>query len=272
MKMTIIGCGYVGRAIAHRWHQAGHEVTATTTSPEKVPELEQVAQIAVLTGDDLEAIRKVIAERDVVLLSVAPSQRLPGIYRKTYLDTAKTLVKALKNSSVQQLIYTGSYSVLGDKGGEWTDEETPPAPVTESGKILYETEQVLLSAQSEAVRVCILRLGGIYGPGRSVVNIFRPLAGTTRPGDGEDYSNWVHQGDIVRGIEFARQKQLQGIYNLVNDVPIKSRELLHRLHEIYGLAPVTWDPSISSSRSYNARLSNQKIKSAGFEFTHPETL
>lgn len=271
MKITIIGCGYVGKAIAQRWHQAGYEVTATTTTPEKVSNLEQVAQVAVLTGDDEAALQRAIDGRDVVLLSVAPSQRLPGIYRKTYLDTAKTLVKAMKNAS-QQLIYTGSYSVLGDKNGEWTDEETTPTPSTESGEILYKTEQVLLSAQSEAVRVCILRLGGIYGPERSVVNIFRPLAGTTRPGDGEDYSNWVHLDDIVEGIEFARQHQLQGIYNLVNDVPLKSRELLHRLHKIYGLAPVTWDSSASSPRPYNARLSNQKIRLEGFEFIHPETL
>lgn len=272
MKITIIGCGYVGGAIARLWERSGHGVTVTTTTPEKVPELERLAQVAVLTGDNFEALREVVEDRDVVLLCVAPSKRIPGIYRATYLDTAKTLVKALKNSSVQQLIYTGSYSVLGDKDGEWTDEETPLTPANESGEILQETEQVLLSAQNGAVRVCILRLGGIYGPGREVVNIFRPLAGTNRPGNGEDYTNWVHLDDIVQAIEFVRQKQLRGIYNLVKDVPLQSRELLERLSEIYGLAPVTWDESASSVRPYNARLSNQKIKAAGFNFKHSETL
>ena len=276
MKIAIIGCGYVGTAIARFWSQSGHLVTATTTTPEKISELEQVAKsVVVMKGDDLDALQDVVKEQDVVLLSVSirAANRSISAYRETYLETAKNLVAALKQApSVKQLIYTGSYAVLGDKNGEWADEESPVAPANENGKILYEVEQVLLAAQSETLRVCILRLAGIYGPGRELVEIFGRWAGTTRPGNGEDYTNWIHLDDIVGALEFVRLKQLQGIYNLTNDMPLQSREFCERLFQLHGLSKISWDRSASSVRPYNARLSNQKIKAAGFQLIHPETL
>jgi len=63
------------------------------------------------------------------------------------------------------------------------DEASPVAP---ANQILCETEQVLLSASSDDMSVCILRLGGIYGPRRELVKIFGRVAGTIRPGNGED--------------------------------------------------------------------------------------
>ncbi len=276
MKIAIIGCGYVGTAIARFWSQSGHLVTATTTTPEKISELEQVAKsVVVMKGDDLDALQDVVKEQDVVLLSVSirAANRSVSAYRETYLETAKNLVAALKQApSVKQLIYTGSYAVLGDKNGEWADEESPVAPANENGKIMYEVEQVLLAAQSETLGVCILRLAGIYGPGRELIKIFGRWAGTTRPGNGEDYTNWIHLDDIVGALEFVRLKQLQGIYNLTNDMPLQSREFCERLFQLHGLSKISWDGSASSVRPYNARLSNQKIKAAGFQLIHPETL
>ncbi len=58
----------------------------------------------------------------------------------------------------------------------------------------------------------------------------------------------------------------------VNDMPLTRRELLSRLCECHGLAPVSWDPSAPQIRPYNARVSNQKLKAAGYQFIHPETV
>lgn len=272
MHVAIIGCGYVGTAVANHWCQELKlVVTATTTKQERVTDLEALpARVVVLKGDDAAALQSVLQDQDTVLLSVgAPNA---NAYEETYLHTAKTLVKVLEQTpTVQQLIYTGSYAVYGDQDGAWVDEDTPVAPANQNGEILCNTEQVLLAASSDHLGVCIFRLGGIYGAGRELVKIFRHVAGTTRPGTGEDFTNWIHLDDIVVAVEFARQKRLQGIYNLVNDVPLKSRELLERLCERHGLAQVSWDPSVPKVRPYNARVSNQKLKAAGYQFIHPET-
>jgi nucleoside-diphosphate-sugar epimerase len=174
--------------------------------------------------------------------------------------------------NVRQLIYTGSYAVYGDRNGAWVSEETSVAPANSNGEILRETEDVLLSAERENLRVCILRLGGIYGPNRELVKIFGRVAGTTRPGNGEDVTNWIHLDDIVGAIEFARQHNLQGIYNLVDDAHLKSRELLETLLTKHNLAQVIWDSSLKSNRPYNAKVSNQKIKDAGYQLIHPQMI
>jgi nucleoside-diphosphate-sugar epimerase len=268
MKIAIIGCGYVGQAIARLW-RSSFTVTATTTTITRISQLETVAnRVEILKGTDLAGMRSLLQDQTTVLLSVGA--RSAEVYEETYLGTAKTLVDALKDSpSVQQVIYTGSYAVYGDQGGAWVDEESAIAPANHNGEILAETEQVLLSA-SKNTRICIFRLGGIYGPGRELVKIFRRVAGTTRPGNGEDAANWVHLDDIVGAITFAQQHQLQGIYNLVGDVPITTRELLERVCTQNGLPPVTWDPTLPSTRPYNARVSNRKLKAAGYQFIHPE--
>ncbi|QSJ20332.1 SDR family oxidoreductase [Nostoc sp. UHCC 0702] len=273
MNIAIIGCGYVGYAVAQYWQQKmTFIVTATTTTPERLPILETVAQkVVVAQGNDPEKLKSVLQNQDIVLLSVGA--RSANYYREIYVDTAKTLASVLQQvPSVKQLIYTGSYSVYGDQNSAWVDETMAVEPTHTNGQILKETEDILLAASSEKLRVCILRLGGIYGPNRELVKIFGAAAGTTRPGDGKDITNWIHLDDIVGAIEFVRQHHLQGIYNLVDDAHLPSQELLDTLFEKHNLPKVTWDNSIKSNRPYNAKVSNQKIKSAGYQLIHPQMI
>jgi nucleoside-diphosphate-sugar epimerase len=271
MKVAIIGCGYVGKAIADYWrHELGFVVTATTTKPENVTTLEDYAQrVVVVKGHDPAGLQSALQDQEIVLLSVGAKNA--EVYEETYLHTAQTLVSVLKQSpTVRQLIYTGSYAVYGDRDGAWVDESSAVAPANANGQILAQTEQVLLSAPNDNLKVCILRLGGIYGPGRELVKIFRRVAGTTRPGNGYDATNWVHLDDIVGAIELARSNRLQGIYNLVDDAHLTTRELLDRVCERHHLPQVIWDCSLKSVRPYNARVKNQKIKDAGYQFNHPQ--
>ena len=273
MNIAIIGCGYVGYAVAKYWQKNSTDiVTATTTTPERIPVLQEVAQrVLVAQGDDPEALKSVLENQDVVLLSVGAKGA--NFYEQTYVHTAKNLISVLQDiPSVKQLIYTGSYSVYGDRNGAWVNEAMPIVPSNVSGKILQETEEILLTASSENLRVCILRLGGIYGLGRELVKIFAKAPGTTRPGNGEDIANWIHLDDIVGAIEFARQHSLQGIYNLVDDAHLSSRELLDTLFEKHNLPKLMWDSSVKSNRSYNAKVSNQKIKDAGYQLIHPQII
>ncbi|MDZ8258542.1 SDR family oxidoreductase [Nostoc sp. ChiQUE01b] len=273
MNVAIIGCGYVGYKVAQYWQQdMNFVVSVTTTSPERVSTLQSVSQRVVVTcGNDIDSLKSVLHNQDVVLLSVGAKSG--EVYEETYLQTAQTLVSSLQQiKSVKQIIYTGSYTVYGDRNGVWVDEETPLAPANLNAQILRKTEDVLLSASNENLRVCIFRLGGIYGTGRELLKIFRRYSATTRPGNGEDITNWVHLDDIVGAIEFARHRRLQGIYNLVDDAHLTSRDLLDSLFEKHNLPKVKWDTSIKSTRPYNAWVSNEKLKEAGYELIHPQII
>jgi nucleoside-diphosphate-sugar epimerase len=271
MKIAIIGCGYVGTAVAKYW-QPQHYLTLTTTSLQKIPLLQAIApKVELCLGNDRDSLARAIDGQNLVLLTVGAKNR--DSYREAYLETAENLVYALENNdSVTQLIYTGSYAVYGDRQGAWVDETTPSAPVNENGEILDRTERVLLSARKEHLKVVIFRLAGIYGVGREIVKIFRNWAGTTLKGTGEDWANWVHLDDIVGAIDFAARKQLDGIYNLVNDVPLTRKSLIEGMCAKHDLPPVSWDNSQSFWSPYNTRLSNQKIKDLGFRVIHPETI
>ncbi len=271
MNILIIGCGYVGSAVAAFWQQQGHNLTVTTTTPEKIPTLKYLAnQVIILQGNDIQGLTNAIENQDLILLSVGGKRG--KFYRENYLETAQNIVKVLEsNHRVRQLIYTSSYSILGNRNGAWIDEEASVAPPNENNQILAETERVLLADNRPNLKICILRLAGIYGPGREIVKIFKSWAGTTRPGNGEEYGNWVHLEDIVRAIALVAEKQLEGVYHLADNTRMKRKELLNKMCQIHGLSPINWDGSPSGIRPTNLRLSNQKIKDAGFTLLHPET-
>lgn len=268
MKAAIIGCGYVGGAIAQKWQAQELDVLATTTRAERLSELMEIAaQAKVLQGQDAKQMQAVLADRQLVLLCVGSKRG--ASYSDTYLGTAQTLAQVLPDTAVQHLIYTSTSSVYGQQQGAEVTEAMPPLPATENGKIIAATEQTLLEAATPQRQVCILRLGGIYGPGRTLEKIYGRAAGTTRPGKGEQLTNWVHLSDIVGAIDWARQQQLAGIYNVVQDEIPTVRELIGRVCDRYHLAPVQWDETQLSTRSYNVRISNAKLKRTGYSFVHP---
>ncbi|MGB5772374.1 MAG: NAD-dependent epimerase/dehydratase family protein, partial [Crocosphaera sp.] len=230
----------------------------------------------VASGDNLEAIEKVIEDQETILVSIAPisdRQVDAEAYRETYIPTAKKLVNVLKNNStVKQVIYLSSGSVYGDKKGEWVDENAPLDTDSEYGKVLVEAENIILGLDREDVKVCLLRLGGIYGPGRELDKRIGRLAGKTLPGDGKSYVAWIHLDDIVSAVEFINNKGCHGVYNLVNDFIFTSKEMCDLICDRQQLERVSWDDSKPSFSSLNARVDNSKIKQEGYQFIYGDSL
>lgn len=280
MKILIIGCGYVGRAIAEKWQKDGHFVTVTTTTPDRITELQAIAnQALILKGNDLQQMKAMIKDQEVIVLMVSPrGGRELSNYQQTYLETAHNLVSAVKDSpTIKQIIYTSSFGIIGDHKGAWIDETITIKPSNERNQILAQTEQVLLTVNAQpnleqTLKVCILRLAGIYGKNRELWKIFQSWAGTTRETDGEEYSNWIHLEDIVNALELIRLQELQGIYHLGNDQPLPKKLLLEQLCQKYDLPPIHWTSPSITPYPHNVRLSNQKIKAAGLQLKYPENL
>ncbi|MDJ0511261.1 MAG: SDR family oxidoreductase [Crocosphaera sp.] len=276
-KVAVIGCGYVGKAVANYWYQQDYIVTGTTTRDEKITDLENITHNPlVVSGDNLEDIEKVIEAQETILVSIAPisdRQVSAEVYAQTYIPTAKNLVKILNNNStVKQVIYLTSGSVYGDKKGAWVDETSSLDTDSDYGKVLVEAENIILGLNRENIKVCLLRLGGIYGPGRELDKRLGRMAGKTLSGNGENCVAWIHLEDIVKGIEFVHQKECHGVYNLVNDVKLNSKELCNLICDRQQLERVSWDTSKPSFSSLNARVDNSKIKQEGYQFIYGDIL
>lgn len=276
-QLTVIGCGYVGSVLAEYWQQQGHSVTGTTTRSERLETLQAVLSDAVLLkGDDRAAVAAASQGRHAVVVCVAPPRSQagdPAVYAGTYLPIARNLAQVIQQGQYTgQVIYLSSCSIYGDRQGEWVDETTPIVAATEHIRILQEAEQMLLQAGNETQKVCILRLGGIYGPGRELLKRYGSLAGKTLPGKGDRVINWVHLADIVGAIDFARANHLTGIYNIVDDSVMTVREQVQLICTHHQLPTVRWDESKPAQAVKNLRVSNQKLKKMGYPLIYPQLI
>lgn len=259
MKIGIIGCGYVGQAAALYWKQQ-HQVSATTRSSTKAAHLQEIVNnVYVLEKHSLSSF---IKQQDALLISVAPDTS--SNYLSTYLHTAQQVVE---HGNQQHIVYTSSTSVYGDHEGAWVDENTPILPLYENTQILYETEQVLLEGMSKGLKVCILRLGEIYGPHRTIEDRLRRMQHQSFAGTGAAYTNLIHLTDIVHALDFALQNKLQGIYNLCSDFHMPRKIFYENLCQKEQLTSIQWDAHRTQQHG-NKRVSNEKIKKEGFLFTH----
>ncbi len=263
---VILGCGYVGLAWAKL--RGASSLTVTTTTTDRLSELRPLAdRVVVLRGNDIAGLNTLLAEADRLIICVGAQRGVS--YAESYLTTAQTIAAIVPQlPKLRQLVYTSSASVYGDYQGAWVTETSPVQPATDNSQILAQTEAIYLGLNSSEFAATVLRLGGIYGPGRSLDRIFSRAAGTTRPGDGQAPANWVHRDDIAAAIDWTLTRNLSGLYNVTNDNPPTQQQILDWVCQHYQLAPIVWDPSQPSPRNYSARVSNDKLKRTGFQFQH----
>lgn len=276
MNIAIVGAAYTGMSAARHFKSQGHHVSVTTTRAERAKELESVAQrVLVMKGSDAAAMRELIKDADVVVLTMAGGLGVkdgkpymdPVAYRDSYVGTAEGLIAALPAATrLRQIIFCSSLNAYGDAHGVTpVTEDTPPNAASPAAQVFIETEQKLSALATPALAVCNYRTGTIYGPGREHRNELKHIAGKQIPFDGKSDAMLIHRDDVVRAIEFAIGKHLSGLYNLFNDIPENKETFFARVAEREGLAPVTWLGVMKGPRG----VSNRKIKQAGFSFADP---
>ena len=258
-RVAIIGCGYVGGAVGRALATEGFDCVGTTTSRERLDEIDVLGiRSAVLRLADVDELHALLADRDVVLLTVAAGRRDTG-YRAVYLDGARHLLRAIEGTAVRRLIYTSSTGVYGQDDGSWVDENSLTEPTSDNGRTLLEAERTLLDGGSRiGLNVTVLRLAGIYGPGRGPQNTLSQVAGSTRT-DGDVYLNLIHVDDIVSAMRRLIGVPYHGVLNLSDGAPTTRREYYDRLISNTGLAPIRWEAD-PSSPVRGKRVSNERIK------------
>lgn len=268
MTILLAGCGDLGTEAGLRFHALGHRVVGWRRSPAKLPAaIEGVAA-------DLSApgLPRVPADTTAVVIAVAADSPTEEAYRAAYADGLTHVLDALERDGVrpQRVLFVSSTAVYGDAGGGWVDENTPPRPGGFSGRVLLEAEQLLQAAFSgTATTATSLRLGGIYGPGRTRL-IDQVRGGTAVVPEDARYTNRIHRDDAAAAIVHlaTMPPEPAPVYVGVDNDPADLGTVLRFLAAELGLA----EPPVGDAgpaRGGNKRCRNDLLRSTGFEFAFP---
>lgn len=250
MNITLYGAGYIGLALLA--HLEDHSVTIVTRTRHQEHALFHHLSHEKNTSQEIE---NVLSDSDIIICTITPHDQNYALYS----TTAEFLTKAAPNSF---FIYTSSIGVYGGTEGEIT-EATQCTPTTERTKHLLMAEQRFLTTNN----ACIFRLGGIYGPGRTILDRF--IAQGYISGPKTWPTNMIHRDDVVGAILFALTKKPTGIYNLV-DCEHPSREDLYvQIAEAKGISLPEWRESTPLVHGGNRKVNNQKLLHAGYHMIHP---
>jgi len=265
-RILIAGCGYVGTATADLFQDAGWTVEGWTRTEESAAKLASKAYpvIAVDIGqrDEVNARPE---NFDVVIHCASTRGGDVDLYRQVYLKGARSLLDRFIGST---FLFTSSTSVYGQKDGAWVTEENAAQPDHEAGRVLRETEQIVLSGSG-----IVARLAGIYGPGRSAL-LTKFLSGKALIDPENDrFVNQAHRDDIATSLfRMLDQESARGrIYNVVDDEPILQSECYRWLAERLKrpLPPVGSSTSQRKRGKSNKRVSNAKLRALGWTPRYP---
>jgi nucleoside-diphosphate-sugar epimerase len=265
-RILIAGCGYVGQSTADLFHAAGWTVEGWTHSAESAAKLSAkpypVYAINVADRDQVYARDGMV---DAVIHCASSGGGGLDAYRQIYLNGARSLLDRFAGSKV---IFTSSTSVYGQRDGSWVTEKSETKPAHEAGRILLETEQLVL-AQGGVVA----RLAGIYGPGRSAL-LSKFLAGSAIIDPENDrFINQVHRDDIATALFLLldRPSPAREIYNVVDDQPILQSECYRWLAAKLNrpIPPMGRSTAAPKRGASNKRVSNAKLRHLGWIPRYP---
>ena len=268
MTILLAGCGDLGTEAGLRFHALGHRVVGWRRSPAKLPSaIEGVAA-------DLSApgLPPVPADTTAVVIAVAADSPSEEAYRASYVDGLTHVLDALERDGVQpgRVLFVSSTAVYGDAGGGWVDERTPAAPGGFSGRVLLEAEQLIQARFSgTATTATSLRLGGIYGPGRTRL-IDQVRNGSAVIPEDVRYTNRIHRDDAAAAIVHlaTMAARPEATYVGVDNDPADLGTVLRFLATEMGLTePPAGDAG--PARGGNKRCRNSLLLSTGFTFTYP---
>ena len=284
MRVLIVGCGYVGLPLGAELVRQGHQVFGLRRSALAEAEL-KAAGITPLHADITrpESLAKVPRDFEWVVNCTASGGGTADDYRKVYFDGNRNLIAHFSGSSLKKFIYTSSTSVYAQNDGSVAVETSPTEPEADTAKVLVETEKLLLAAASRSAErsphpfpVVILRVAGIYGPGRGFA--FKQfLRGEARiEGDGARVMNMIHRDDLIGVIIAALERGEAGqVYNVADNEPVSQRDYYAWLAgELKQPTPpgITADAEVWRKRGVtNKRVSNYKLRAnLNYAFKFPD--
>jgi nucleoside-diphosphate-sugar epimerase len=204
-----------------------------------------------------------IGEADAALVSIPQDQTGDPVLRACGVALAKA-------PRLRAIVYLSTVGVYGDRGGDWVDEQSPAQPASARGRERLAAEQAWQDfGERRNIPVAVLRLAGIYGPGRNALTQVgrgdaRRIA---KPGQ---VFNRIHVADIAQAIDAALARKASAIFNVADDEPSPPGDPLAFAAQLLGVPPppeiayeqveATMSPLAKSFWQECRRVRNDKLK------------
>jgi nucleoside-diphosphate-sugar epimerase len=282
LKLLLCGHGYLGQAISRDFLAAGWNVIALSRGPSSQSEIHNPQSaippssqptILPLSCDisSPESVRQLAAHSpDFIIHCAASGKGGPDVYRQVYLHGCQNLTETFPGVP---LLFTSSTSVYAQIDGSEVTEQSPAEPDRETGKILLETEQHVLTHGG-----LITRLAGIYGPHRSMIlkKFFSGEAIIEE--DGSRIINQIHRDDAAAAILHLANPESTirhpKFFNLCDSSPLTQREVYQSLSQTFQKPlPPSGPRDLDRKRGWtHKRVSNAKLRATGWEPIFPSFL
>lgn len=275
-----IGMGYCARHLAQAGGGGISRIIGTSRTGQGAAHLPALSrpglEVKGLVFDGIHPSLDLLAAieaANVLLLSAPPGEAGDPVLA--------TLLQALEDAPrLKQVIYLTTLGVYGDHKGGWVDEGTPPASgVARLQRRLDAEAQWQAFGELKGVPVSVLRLAGIYGPGRNA--LAQLAAGEARPihKDGQVF-NRIHVEDITATILAALDRRFDGIVNVTDDLPASPAEPILEAARLLGRpaprvipfeeAAASMSPMALSFWASSKRVRNDRLKTElGVRLAHP---
>ncbi|MND36494.1 NAD(P)-dependent oxidoreductase [Ochrobactrum sp. MYb15] len=274
MRIFLFGAGYSARAFSRLMTGEAERIDGTTRNEQNFPTLEK-AGIAPIIFDGETASPELIdrlAKSTHVVISISP--------RESGDPSLAIVEEALRrpDNTIRWIGYLSTVGVYGNHDGNWIDETTPCEPSSRRSLERVEAENAWNAlSERHGTPVALLRLSGIYGPGRNAfINLER---GTARRiiKEGQVF-NRIHVEDIAGTLRFLAGTNTGGAFNITDNEPAPPQDVVVYAAELMGVAPppevpfedADMTPMARSFYGENKRVSNQRIKDLGYDFIHPD--
>ena len=256
-RVLIAGCGDVGGELARRLLADGHEVYGLRRRVHLLP-----AGVRPVAADlrDPDSLQAVPSGLDAVCYVAAADGRSPEAYRGAYVDGPRNLLRAAARAGTPgRVLYTSSTRVYPQHAGEWVDEDSPTGG-DDYGRILLEGEAAVRDSAASSV---VVRLAGIYGPGRT------RLVDRVRAGEpcSPAYTNRIHRDDCAGVLRHLLQLERPlPLYLGADHEPATQCEVMRWIAGRLGLP----EPAAAGAgrEGGGKRCRNARLLSSGYAFEH----
>lgn len=229
--MIILGCGYIGQALAQRYRERGAPVLGVVRSAERTAEVARTGARALqrdLARDDLAPLE--LAGQQVFHLAPPPNDSDDDPLTAHLIDAFE------RHGHPRRLVYIGTTGVYGDCGGAWVDEDWEPHPSVGRSRRRWDAEQRLRRwSQASGAELVILRVAGIYACDRLPLARIRSAQPVVQAEEAP-WSNRIHAEDLATICLAAMERAPAGaVYNVCDGQPSTMTDYFCQVADAAGL-------------------------------------